>query len=348
MRFFDAHCDTIQKIVEKEADFLSDSQLHITLPGLRAANVCCQVFATWVWGEKYKGREFDVALGMIGATRALCEASPDELVFASSAADITRASTGDSRTAIVAGLEGADALQGEADRIVALHQAGIRILTVAWGDSPFCGSVFGDGSGLTGEGRELIGRCEDLGVLVDVSHASDQAFEDVLRVARKPLVASHSNCRSVCANSRNLSDDMIRGLANAGGVLGINLGSGFLSADFFKQEKGSRDEFFRTVNAGEKTFEEAWKVQSAAVAKLERPSLDWVVQHVQHAIKVGGEDCVGLGGDLDGVESLPLGLDRVDDYPKIAELLVAGGVSSSQLEKVCYRNFARVFGDVLR
>ena len=356
MNFFDTHCDTIQTVLEKGADFTTDPLLHVTLPSLRAAGVCCQVFAAWAWRRKYKERTFDAALNMVRATRALCDAYPDDLFLALTGADVVAAcappaavgagaggKSAGGRIAVIAGLEGADALDGRPESIGLFHAEGVRILTLAWGDTPFCGSTYGSGTGLTPAGRELVERCEELGVMVDVSHASDQAFADVLAVALRPFVASHSCCRAVCPNPRNLTDGMIRALAEAGGVMGIALGSGFLSPEFYAREKPGMDAFFRAMAAGDTHFEAAWAASEKAEARPPRPPLSLVADHVKHAINVGGEDCVGLGGDMDGVNSTPLGLDGVKDYPRIAELLSRAGLTAAQVEKVCWGNMARVF-----
>ncbi len=183
-------------------------------------------------------------------------------------------------------------------------------------------------------------------MLVDVSHASDRAFADICRVATRPLVASHSNCRALCPNPRNLTDEMIRTVALGGGVVGISVAPGFLSAGFFREEKTISEEFFRSVAAGA-SVDEAGRQSSAAVALIPRPPLESLVDHVTWAINVGGEDAVGLGGDLDGIDALPLGLEGVADYPRIAGLLSDAGLSPAQVEKVCYRNFARVFRETL-
>ena len=122
----------------------------------------------------------------------------------------------DARIAIIASLEGADPLQGEVDNLAVFYRAGVRLLTLAWGDNDFCGSVHGDGRRLTPRGVDLVAACEEQRVLVDVSHASDQAFVDICRVATRPFVASHSNCRSLCPSPRNLTDDMIRAMAERG------------------------------------------------------------------------------------------------------------------------------------
>jgi membrane dipeptidase len=220
-------------------------------------------------------------------------------------------------------------------------------VTLAWGDNAFCGATFGSGSGLTDKGREFISRCESLGVLVDVSHASDTAFWDICYVATRPFVASHSNCRALCDNPRNLTDEMIRALAERGGVVGINLCSGFLSDEYSAQEAEYRERLASEPGADMRTWDELGELMSAFYASLPRPPLSLVADHVKHLIAVGGEDCVGFGGDLDGVDSLPGGMDSVADYAKFPDLLRAAGLTSSQVNKVCHGNMLRVFGEVL-
>jgi len=374
MRFFDAHCDTIGKIWEGGADFAADPPdggLHVTLPGLRAAGMCAQVFASWVFSQKYKGCEFEVGLAKVEAVRRLCHDHPGDLflversaqlakvcgrVDAGASAEPPQASaaaygaepTGrDSRVAVIASLEGADPLQGNVDNLAVFYGVGVRLLTLAWGDNDFCGAVHGDGRGLTKRGLDLVAACEEQAVMVDVSHASDQAFVDICRVATRPFMASHSNCRSLCPNPRNLTDDMIRAVAEQGGVIGISLVPGFLSADFYEQTRNAVEEFWASVAAGTATFEEAGRKCSAAEALVPRPPLELIVDHILWAINVGGEDAVGLGGDLDGVDVLPLGLDGVGHYPRIAELLSRAGLTSAQVRKVCYGNFARIFEETL-
>jgi membrane dipeptidase len=356
MRFFDAHCDTIGKIWEGGADFAADppvGDLHVTLPGLRTAGVCAQVFASWVWSEKYKGRELEVGLAKVEAVRRLCDEYAADLFLAETGAQVYEAcmdaEPGEqgARTAIIASLEGADPLLGDVDNLTVFYRAGVRMLTLAWGDNDFCGAVHGDGRGLTKRGVDLVAACEEQGVLVDVSHASDRAFADICRVATRPFVASHGNCRSLCPSPRNLTDDMIRALAERGGVVGMSVVPDFLSADFYQQTRSAGEEFWSSVAAGTATVEEAGRKCSAAEALVPRPPLELVVDHVRWAINVGGEDAVGLGGDLDGVDVLPLGLDGVAGYPRIAELLGDAGLTAAQVEKICRGNFARILRETL-
>lgn len=388
MRFFDAHCDTIGKIWEAGADFSGGSadagppsdnagealsyhpggeNLHVTLPGLRAAGVSAQVFASWAWTERYKGREFETAMAEVQAVRRLCDEFPDDLVLALTGAQIeqafaapapardamaaagTPAAPGptDGRIAVIPGLEGTDALLGEVDNLLVFRRAGVRILTLAWRDTPFCGSTYGNGTGLTDKGTQLVEACEDARVLVDLSHASDQTFADVCRVAKRPFVASHSNCRAICPSARNLTDEMIRAIGERGGVVGITLAPGFLSTEYYHQTKVISDEFWLSVDTGAATVDQAGKKSAEAEALIARPPLDPIVDHVRHAINIGGEDAVGLGGDLDGVDALPAGFTSVADYPTVAELLHRGGLAPAQIEKVCHANMTRVFKEVL-
>lgn len=346
MRFFDAHCDTILKVVEEGRDFQAGPQLHVTLRDLRAAGVCAQVFACFVLEARNPGHAYEHAVELIDAVRGLCVAHPANLRMAGSAEDVALACAAEGPTTVIISLEGADPLQGDVEALRDFHRRGVRLLTLAWDDNVFCGASFGSGAGLSAEGAELVALCEELGVMVDVSHASDTAFWDVRRVATKPFVASHSDCRALCDAGRNLTDEMIRALAERGGVMGINLASSFLSQEFADAERESREAFWAAMRSGEKSLDEAHEEASRVSLGLPRPPLDVVAAHVLHAIDVGGEDCVGLGGDLDGIDSMPAGIEGVRDYPAIADLLLRSGLSAAQAEKVCYRNFARVMSSI--
>jgi membrane dipeptidase len=377
MRFFDAHCDAIGPLLESAADFLVEPAdraaatargtfvPHITLPAMKAGAIGAQVFASWVWGGKYKGAEFETGMAKVEGVRKLCADYPDDLFLASTGADLAApfgaptdcvvtggAARGSvagsaSRIAVLPSLEGSDSLVGDIDNLFAFYEAGVRLLTLAWDDTPFCGSAYGGGAGLTKKGVDLVAACESLGVIVDVSHLSDQAFADVCQVAELPFVASHSNCRALCPSPRNLTDEMIRTLGERGGVMGITLAPGFLSADYFDKERAGAGEALEAIRSGEMTYEQVQEREIAAMADVPLPSLSTVVDHVKWAIDKGGEDCVGLGGDLDGVDYLPAGFQGAEDYPRIEELLRAGGLSPSQVDKVCHGNLLRVFQEIL-
>jgi membrane dipeptidase len=207
----------------------------------------------------------------------------------------------------------------------------------------------GSGGSLTPEGVRLVECAEALRVMVDVSHLSDAAFDRVCQITRRPFVASHSNCRAICPSPRNLTDGQICGLAMRGGVMGINLSADFLAPDYM----ASWDAIVGPAYAAARQtgdLEERRRIRDAARARLVQiplPPPEWVARHVRHAIDVGGEDCIGLGGDLDGITTMPTGITGAESYPAIADLLLAAGLTSAQVEKVCYRNMARVYSEVL-
>jgi len=319
----------------------------VTLSGMLAAGMSAQVFAACVTAERSNGLEGEIAMRMVTAVGTLCDEHPDQLLLARTFADIKTACAGSGRVAAILSLEGADPLMGDPWALAPFYDAGVRLLTLAWADNAFSGTARGSGAGLTKRGEDLVGLCEDMGVIVDVSHASDQAFWDMCKLSTKPFVASHSNCRALCPTVRNLTDEMIRAVGDRGGVVGVNLYSGFLSPTFASRAEDFERQAMIAVESGEETLEDAGATISTFVASIPRPQLSLLVDHVKHIIRIGGEDCVGLGGDLDGVDSTPVEIDGVGDYPKIARLLEEAGLSEIQIEKTCHRNLERVFREVI-
>lgn len=342
-RFFDAHCDASMKVVDHGADFVGgDARLHVTLDGLDAARVRVQVFASCaVYPDTPPDRVTARGVAMVEAVWEMASASRGRMAVATTAADVKGALSEGPIAALIA-LEGADPLEGRAENLRPLFERGVRSVVFAWKDNPFSGTAFGTNQGLSREGQRLLGLAEDLGVVVDVSHLSDHAFDDVCRASTRPFVASHSNCRAVCPHPRNLTDAMIRDLADRGGVMGINLAPHFLSPETMQAYARLRADGEARGNGPEVRAEIETRRR-----RLARPGLEWAVRHALHAIRVGGEDAVGLGGDLDGIEVTPAGIDSVADYREIPPALRAAGLSERQIEKVVFGNFARAFEELL-
>ena len=338
VRFFDAHCDTVMKVLDEGADFITGcGTTHVSLPGMQAAGISVQVFACFVLSERYPGREAERADEMLAALDGMVGETSGAMQVVRTRAELEANDASGGISAIL-GLEGADPLEAKADNLRRYAEVGVRDLIFAWQDNPFSGTAFGTNTSLTAEGERLLGLAEELGVMVDVSHLSDLAFDDVCRTATRPFVASHSNCRALCASPRNLTDPMIRSLADRGGVMGINLSPGFLDQDWWDLFAESRREHLSDAER-----ERITKARNA----LPRPPLARAVRHILHTINVGGEDCIGIGGDLDGISVTPEGIDTVADYPKLIPFLADAGLTERRIEKVCYRNFLRVFNEVL-
>ena len=340
--FFDAHCDTVMKVLDDGEDFLSPKgSMHISFPGMIDADVRAQIFACFVLSSAYPGQEYERACQMIDAVYDMAESTDGELRVIRTGPELQDAFSGGPRAGILS-LEGADPLGNQAETIRDFYERGVRSLIFAWQDNAFSGTAFGSNTPLTEQGRRLLGLCEELGIVVDVSHLSDKAFTDVVGLSEKPFVASHSNCRSLCPSLRNLTDDMIRTVASHGGVMGINLSPGFLDPDYL----AAVTPLFEAGTRAGVSAEESRSLR-AKMREIPRPSIDWVSRHVLHAINVGGEDCIGLGGDLDGIGQTPEGIDSIADYAQFIPLFREAGLSDAQIEKVCYKNFLRAFSEIL-
>ncbi|MBE0636551.1 membrane dipeptidase [Candidatus Bipolaricaulota bacterium] len=340
--FFDAHCDTVMKVLDGGEQFLlPEGSKHVSFPGMVAADIRVQVFACYVLSAHFPRREYERACQMIGAVKEMARSTQGALQIALSGDELVQAFNGGPRAGILS-LEGADPLGDRAETIREFYGQGIRSLIFAWQDNAFSGTAFGSNTPLTKQGRRLLGLCEELGIVVDVSHLSDLAFEEVAQLSDAPFVATHSNCRALCPSPRNLTDDMIRTLADQGGVIGINLAPAFLDPAYYGEASTL---FEKTL---QKNLADAEKDRARIQMRaIPRPSINWIARHTLHAMNVGGEDCIGFGGDLDGITQTPEGIDSVTDYAKFVPLLGEAGLSDKQIEKVCYRNFLRVFSTVL-
>lgn len=349
MRFFDAHCDAVMRAYDGECDFVAgEDRGHVDLPRLLAAGHCVQIFAVFAPSRYYAGRDVRaLAEQAIGTIHGWAVASGGRLSVARTAAEVGQAvRTGPPARPLAAliGLEGADPLEGQAENLAHFFDLGVRLVIPAWDDNVFSGTSGGDGGGLSAEGARLVEFAETLGVMLDVSHLSDVAFEQVLALTRAPFVASHSNCRSLCPAPRNLTDAQIQKLADRGGVMGINLAPDFLDPDYLAAWDGVMAAAKGADAAERQRIREAAGPQLAAIPL---PDPDRIAWHVRHAMNLGGEGCVGLGGDLDGISRMPAGIEGVQSYPYIADILRGAGLTERQVELVCWGNMARVFGEVL-
>jgi membrane dipeptidase len=190
-------------------------------------------------------------------------------------------------------------------------------------------------------------------MMVDVSHVSDRTFYRTLIISRAPIIASHSGARALCDAPRNMTDDMLRAIANNDGVVQVNFYSGFVSQQYRDALKAIEPETQKEIQAlkdkaraegREITYEEISKVQSAAADRIPRPPLSALIDQIDHVAKVAGIDHVGLGSDFDGVSGqLPEGIDSPADLPKITAALMARGYSAEDCRKILGGNLMRVF-----
>ncbi|MFO8071835.1 MAG: dipeptidase [Polyangia bacterium] len=352
----DAHCDTLMRVVGDGYDLGSrNDEGHVDFPRMAAGGVDAQVFAVWVDPRSYSGRLWKRAGEMIDALHREVGEHSERVGLAQNAAEARELVAGGKLAAFL-GVEGGYVLEDEPSRLAELHERGVRYVTLTWWNN----TSFADGSGdepewhgLNELGREIVREMNRLGIVVDVSHASDETFRDVLEVSERPVIASHSCTRALHDHHRNLSDEMLRALAKNGGVVGINFVASFLDAEHGAAAEKLREKLKPEMERVKKRYgdplrarKERWKLwRRRARAELPPVSIDKVIDHLEHAAKVAGVDHVGLGSDFDGFSVGPVELGDCSRLPLITEKLLERGFSDEDVTKILGGNFLRVFSE---
>lgn len=340
---FDGHNDVALRLLAGEDPSRRLEGGHLDLPRMREGGFDGGIFALW----SDPGSERPLSDVRDAALR-LCEfvegTGGMRLVLAAADLDAAR-EAGD--VAVLVGVEGAYGVE-RPDDVDRLYDAGVRCVTLtwmahtAWADASGIDPLHG---GLTRLGRLLLARMEKLGIVADISHAADTTARDVLAVAERPVIASHSGVRRVADHHRNLPDALLEALASRDGVLGVVFFSGYLDEVFWQ----AASEIGRRLDAqGLDTGSNPRSALARAVAdELAPVPLERLVEHVRAAISVAGAEHVGLGSDFDGVIALPEDLRDVRDLPKITAGLAASGVGSTAVRSVLGGNFRRVIRSCL-
>ncbi len=323
-------------------------------PRAVAGGLDAPFFSIYVPAEyEEKGGAKALADELIDGVEALAARAPDKFRMARSVADV-HAAFADRRIALLMGMENGSPVEGDLRNLDHFHGRGIRYITLCHSkDNHICDSSFDTrhtSKGLTPFGRDVVRRMNELGILIDVSHVSDDTFFQVLELSRVPVIASHSSCRHFTPGfERNMSDAMIRRLAERGGVIQINFGSSFLLDDI------------RRAGEERRAALERWRIEhglAPGAPELRERARQWsrenpsrfadvkdVADHIDHVVRLVGVDHVGFGSDFDGVgDSLPTGLKDVSMYPNLLAELLRRGYSEPDLEKICSGNVLRVLG----
>lgn len=343
----DAHSDCTQRMTYDGVDLAAPQpDMQVDLPKMKQGGLDAQFFSIFVgpWQAKPEGY-FAEAERQLDAVHTMIRANPKAIAWAETAADVRRNARRGVRSALF-GVEGGHALlPGDTtallDHLRVLYTRGARYLTLTWSiRSPIGGSSGddSDGEGLTDAGREIIDAMHRLGMMVDVSHVSDPLFWDVIRYARKPVIASHSSARALANVPRNMTDAMLRAVARNGGAVCVNFGPEFLDEDFARAQQVVRDRV-RGLGLAPR---DAWRTVRDEVRQLPPVPLSRLVDHIDHVAKVAGIDHVCLGSDFDGVATAPAGLEDVSKLPALTAALRARGYAAADLEKILGGNLLRV------
>ncbi len=340
LRVLDFHNDTILRIVDENRDISQRHEDgHLDLPRLREGGVGCAVFACYASRQVDGDRAVERAEQLLRAAEALAELPG--LTVPTTTAELEALRHGD-ETGMLLAVEGGAALGGDLDRLEGWRARGVRYLTLAWGNNELTGSAFGGGGGLTALGRDVVRAMEELRILVDVSHMSDQALADTLATARGPVIASHSNCRSLCATTRNLTDDQIRAISERGGVIGAMFATGFLAERTRQAEEPLVKEVLEVARGHPGGFRGAQEDRRADFDAIWRPALDVVVDHLVHLVEVGGIESTAFGSDFDGIQYPPTGLPDGAAFPALLDRMRERGFTDDELQHLCWDNWARM------
>ena len=314
----DSHCDTPSELVRGRNMFADSPESHVDFPKLRRGEVDGAFFALYIPADMDTDEAYAHALKMSGAVKNLIEAAPDRARLAVSA-DEALENKSKGLFSIFLGLENGSPIGKSMDRLHEFYDSGVRYMTLCHSrDNQICdscASAEGKWHGLSPFGKEVIAAMNSMGMLVDVSHISDESFYDVLEYSSKPVVATHSCCRKLADHPRNMTDEMIRELASAGGVIQINFYPVFLDSSF--------------------TYSEDMDMSV-------RPSYRSIADHIDHVVSLVGTDHVGIGSDFDGIEVTPKGMEDISMMPVLFEELRKRGYSEADLEKIASGNFFRV------
>lgn len=302
---FDFHCDTALALLGKDMNghgslLTNNGHIDLTRAAVNGGYAQCFACFTTPYMEQWSGVSpvtvFERELAVIQAEIA---ANSDRIRQAFSVADVQKHQDAGLMSAILT-LEGTAGINYDAARLEELYKTGFRVVSLGWNEqNPLTGS-HRTGGGLTDRGREFAREAQRLGYLIDVSHISDEGFWDLMQITEGPIIATHSNSRSVWGESRNLTDDMFRAVCDTGGVAGFNLCAEFIG---------------------------------------EKPTLDTACDHILHFLELDpGAEHIALGGDLDGIDHMPEGFSGVQSYPDFAASLLHRGVDEKTVHHIFWNN----------
>jgi membrane dipeptidase len=330
----DTHNDITSPMTDEGFDLGArdaSGKVQTDIPRMKEGGLDAEFFAIYVAAKYAKeGGAARRAMDMIDGVYEQARRHPESLEMAFTSDDIRRIhKTG--RVAALMGIEGGHAIEDSLPALRQFYRLGVRYMTLThtntnnWADS--AGGINNPAEkrhgGLSDFGREVVREMNRLGMMVDVSHVADETFQDVIETTQAPVIASHSSCRALTNVSRNLTDDMLKALAKNRGVVMINFYNGFINTEYAKPG----------TPAPEKPANSA--------------TMEMLIQHFEHAIKVAGIDHVGIGSDFDGVDGmLPGGMEDVSKLPTITYELLKRGHSDADVKKVLGENLLRVMAEV--
>ena len=364
----DTHADTPQRFLDGNYDIGStepNDQGHISLDKAKAGNLGAEFFSIWVEPEANQGHYARHTLDLIDSVYEQAARHPDRMMMAFSVADIEQAHR-EHKLAALLGIEGGHSIENDIRLLRDFYRLGVRYMTLSWSNTNEWADSSGDitnpkvehHNGLTEAGKQIVLEMNRLGMMIDISHVSDKTFYDAIAVTRAPIIASHSSARALTNHPRNMTDDMLRAIAKNGGVVQVNFYNAFFDENYRKAAEAQAKDRDAAVKAhtdqlraaGIKvTYLDSDRIEREWAARIPRPPLSTLIDHIDHIAKVAGIDHVGLGSDFDGVSgATPQGIDSAADLPKITQALLDRSYSADDIRKILGGNLLRVFREAER
>ena len=360
----DMHADTAQRLLDENVDLQQElGDGHFDAVRAKAGGLDAQFFSIWVEPQLFGAtgaRAMKRADDQIAAVRALAEKHPETWALSVSAADIRRA-VKDGKIAALMGLEGGYAIDERLENVQRYYDMGVRYMSPAWSVSTSWAGSSGDDvgrtRGLNEFGKNVVREMNRLGMMIDVSHVSDPTFWDIVNTSAAPVVATHSACRAIADVPRNLTDEMIRALANTGGVVNVIFYPEHLEPGWSQKKKQVDTEIAAMVQEAsaaepgdavhKKMARDRVRTREYA-QRLPPVTVSRIVDHIDHIVKLVGVDHVGIGSDFDGVQTTTTGLATVAELPNLTKELLHRGYSEPQINKILGGNMLRVMEAVAR
>lgn len=355
----DTHADTPQRFVDENWRF-TDTRLRggqLSLATAQRGGLHAEFFAAWVEPKEWAGRFAERTRSLIQSVHNEVAWSQQTMHLCTTADQIVDAKS-KGQFATLIGIEGGHSIEARLDFLEEFYLSGARYMTLTWSNNNEWADSSGDQErhgGLTAFGREVVHKMNHLGMMVDISHVSDKTFWDVIRTSKAPIFASHSSCRSLTASARNLTDDMMRAIANNGGLVCINFFPAFIDEDWrvrwaqLRPERNARQE---EVAAAYREREEPvpFSVSTAVdhefLEHMPRASFQALIDHFEYAIQLVGIEHVGIGTDFDGIPVPPDKINSAADLPVVTAALLERGHTPEDLKKVLGENMLRLFRSV--
>jgi len=350
----DTHVDTPYRLQQKMQDISGPIEGgHFDYARAKQGGLDAVFMAVYVPARyEQEGGARDFADETIDFVKRLAQKWPDKFVMADSV-DEVRKRFGDDRISIIMGMENGSPIEGDLANLKYFYERGIRYITLAHSkNNHICDSSYDQGPkwhGLSPFGKKVVAQMNRLGMIIDVSHVSDDTFYQIMRLSKAPVVATHSACRHFTPGwQRNMSDEMIRLLAAKGGVIQMNFGSIFVNPQTNREFVNLKEGIRRHIEANnlQGKDKERYTNQRWEQARFSKAHVGDVAANIDHVVKLVGIEHVGLGSDFDGVDNVPEGLEDVSGYPNLVYELLKMGCSEADIRNICAENFLRVWAEV--